>query len=279
MLQKIILDKKISPLLRPIRWLYRKFRNILPSTQTLKQLKLNEVIYLVWLNEDIGKKMMITRSFESSETNALKKLIRKGDVCFDIGGNIGYYSLNMALLSSKEGKVFTFEPIKRNALVIELAAQLNALTNIIVENVAVSNSVGCVVLNIPEGDGAYAYLGSSSDTEGLIVPTITIDNYFSKLELKQVDIIKVDVEGAEMLVLEGAMKLIGSNSPPRVIMMELVDEYLSRFNSSVNDVLVLMGEYGYKPYYAINNGDLIKANSDCSEANFFFLRPDAEGTL
>ena len=56
MSQKVVLDKKITPLLLPVRWLYRKIRNVLPNTRTLKQLKLNGVIYLVWLNEDIGKK-------------------------------------------------------------------------------------------------------------------------------------------------------------------------------------------------------------------------------
>ncbi len=278
-------DKKTIKNLRipfwaiPLRAVFRIVKKFLPNNSLLKQVNLDGIKYLVWANEDIGKKLILLRSFEKNETDAFKSLIKLGDVCLDVGGNVGYFTLNFARQVGPAGKVFVFEPIRRNALMIQLGAEINSFGgNVQVMRAAVSNKVGNVSLTIPSVDGAYAYISQDEgDTVSEInetVDCIRLDDFVAERELSGVDIVKIDVEGAELLVLEGATTLFsGGTHQPRVVMIELVDEFLNRYEASITKVMDLMGQYGYKPYYAISKGALVEfQESDYNKVfNVFFI--------
>ncbi len=93
----------------PLRAVFRVVKRFLPSNSLLKQVNVDGITYLVWANEDIGKKLILLRSFEKNETETFKRLVKIGDVCVDVGGNVGYYALNLSKLSGPAGKVYVFD--------------------------------------------------------------------------------------------------------------------------------------------------------------------------
>lgn len=245
----------------PLRAMFRLFKRLLPDNSVLKQVTVDGIRYLVWANEDIGKKLILLRSFEKNETEAFRRMVKNGDICVDVGGNVGYYSLNLARFSGPTGKVYVFEPIRRNALVISLALELNDFENVEVLQSAVSNTAGTVSLSIPSVDGAYAYINNGSEKlngdREQVARCVTLDDFLSDHGEGRVDVMKIDVEGAEGLVLAGGCKLLEDGSrKPRVIMIEMVSDFLGRFGSNIPDIVDYLQACGYQPFYAKNGREL-----------------------
>jgi len=260
----------------PLRGIYRFVKKLLPNEQAIKQIEIKGIKYIVWANEDIGKKLLLLRSYEKNETDVFKKFVKKDDVCLDVGGNIGFYSLNLSSFLKGTGVVHVFEPIKRNVNVIELAAEINSYKNISVHRQVLSNTNGEVEMAIPEDDGAYAYINDDSDQVKAkeLVACSTLDAFFKDNDLQKVDILKIDVEGAEGMVVEGAVELFSNkDNRPRLVMIELVNSYLERFSSDVLTIVNKMKGYGYKPYSAKNKGELVDfLESDVDKVfNVFFV--------
>jgi len=256
--KKRINNKTIPLWAVPFRGLYRTSMKVIVRGNTLKEIGRGGIRYLVWTGEDVGKRLLILRSFERNETAFFKKHIKPGDVCLDVGGNIGYFSLNFAKSCLPEGSVYVFEPIERNVLVIKLAAIINGFENIEVIESAVSDTEGEVSLEVPEQDSAYAYLSAVGAKGGKTVSCITIDNFVREKELRKVSVLKVDVEGAEHMVLLGARGLLSDKKMrPRVVMAELVGDFLGRFSSSIDAVVKYMADFGYKAFHIAAGGSLM----------------------
>lgn len=277
MSNKTIVNKKISLCLVPFRYFYRKISSLVFSDVRLFQISKNGIKYLLWAHEDIGKRMIIQRQYEQGEMRAFAQLVRPGDVCVDVGGNVGIYSLNFARFCADAGRVYVLEPIRRNRLVVRLAAEINSLQNISVFPYAMSSGEGEVELEIPSVDGAYAFIkpaGTSGTPDTIKVRSLTLSKFMDEERIKRIDILKIDVEGAEKLVLDGASEVLGDNlRRPRVIMIELVDEFLGRYGSMVTEVLSVMEGFGYSAYYAKDNGRLaVFTEHDINRIfNVFFL--------
>ena len=280
MTSKTIVNKKLPFFLLPLRALYRYIASRIFNSVRLFQIKKNNIKYLVWANEDIGKRLILQGGYETNELLAFHRLIRQGDVCVDVGGNVGIFSLNFAKCCKNEGKVYVIEPIRKNQLVIELAAIVNGIDNIQIFPFALSDRDGEVVLEIPSIDGAYAYIKNSDQTgsvANLTVRCLPLDVFVNEQNIMRIDILKIDVEGAEMLVLEGGKAILSDPvRRPRVVMVELVDEFLNRYGSNVSDVLSMMGSLGYQPFYAHGNGELLayKRENVNKLFNVFFIIPD-----
>ncbi len=257
---KKIVDKRLPFYLIPFRYLYRQFSRRIFKSIRLFQVERGAIKYLLWANEDIGKRMIFQGKYESNELLAFGRLIRKGDVCIDVGGNVGIFSLNFARYCGELGSVYVFEPLRKNQLVIELAVEINGLRNVSIFPYALSNSDGEVVLEIPSIDGAYAFMrlaDENNESRPLTVRCLPLDGFIREQNIQRVDILKIDVEGAEKLVLDGGLELLRDPSRrPRVIMVELVDEFLARYGATVSEVLSMMHEIGYEAFWANNSGDL-----------------------
>lgn len=277
MLTKQVFNKKIPFYLSPVRYFYRKFSSLIFREIKLVQITHNGLKYLLWAHEDVGKRLILQRRYEQTEMSAFSRLIMPGDICIDVGGNVGIYSLYFAKLCGFDGHVYVIEPIRKNRLVINLAAEINTLDNISVYPYALSNCEGVVELEIPSIDGAYAYMkpGVGEEvTNSLGVRCLSLDCFLQEEGIDKVDILKIDVEGAEKLVLDGAVELLSDLSRrPRVIMIELVDDFLERFGSNVSEALSMMRTLGYSPFYADSDGHMspFRDNDINRIFNVFFL--------
>ena len=144
------------------------------------------------------------------DTKIIRDNIKEGDIVIDVGANIGYYTLIFAQLVGASGKVFAFEPEPKNFEILKKNIEVNNYQNIIAEQKIVSDESGMVKLFIAEKGIVGHRLQQKTDSQKFIeVESILLDNYLKNLNLSEkINFIKIDVEGAEVKVLEGSKIMI-----------------------------------------------------------------------
>jgi len=159
---------------------------------------------------------------EEATTELFKNVVKEGDVIVDMGANIGYFTLLAARLVGKSGKVYAFEPEPRNLYYLLKNIEINKYDNIVAVQKAVSDKKGKTTLylcpydsghhtiNQYEGIKAYAPHLVGDKKDFVEVETITLDDFLK--DERKVNVIKMDVEGAEALVLSGMDNLIRGNA-------------------------------------------------------------------
>ncbi|MGB6546269.1 MAG: FkbM family methyltransferase [Candidatus Acidiferrales bacterium] len=140
--------------------------------------------------------------------------LRLGEVFYDLGANIGFYSLLAARCIGAQGKIFSFEPDAMTAERLRRNVARNGLENINIVEVGVWSSSGTMHFS-PADDsspdrGVGTFIGAD-DASGKAVPTVALDDFV--LGAPPPDAIKCDVEGAELEVFRGAEKLLRSRHP------------------------------------------------------------------
>jgi FkbM family methyltransferase len=221
------------------------FRNLRPKKNVV--IKVQGSKMYINPRDMIGGKLWGIGSWETTETALLKKMVKEGMVFADIGANIGYYSLLVSQLVGKEGKIYAFEPAPENYSTLLKNIEMNGYQNIITVNKAVSNTNGIVRFFIDESNPLYHKLKNSKDIKGTIeVNATTLDDYFKDKERK-IDIIKMDVEGAELAVLKGMRRVMTENKN-LIILAEFSPENLRLFGANPDDFLHELVENGFKIY-------------------------------
>jgi FkbM family methyltransferase len=214
---------------------------------------------LVFVNEDVGRQIWMFGSYEPDETNYFNSIIKADDVCFDVGGNVGYFSLLMSKAASK-GTVHVFEPIPMNAALVKTNAELNGLRNVTINNVAVGSEEGMANFSVSI-DSAYSSMratGRIAEAQSIDVPLITLDKYIERSGIERVDIMKVDVEGAEDMVLVGGAALLSDPiRRPRMVLLELFDENLVPFGTNVGTIVDRMIAFGYSANVLADGGGML----------------------
>jgi 23S rRNA U2552 (ribose-2'-O)-methylase RlmE/FtsJ len=132
-------------------------------------------------------------SYEPVETEIIKKNINKGDHVIDLGASVGYYTLLLAKLVGKNGKVYSFESNPEKISILEKNIHLNNYQNIILIQKFVSNK--------------------STTNSG--IQSIALDDYFQ--QSNSINLIKMDIEGAEVQAIEGMKQLLENNQNIKII--------------------------------------------------------------
>jgi len=148
-------------------------------------------------------------SYEFNKRLAFEHEVTPGTVLYDIGANVGYFSLLAAVLVGAKGKVFAFEPFPRNVAFLRKHIALNGLKNIQVIEAAVSNHSGEAAFKLGMSD-SMGHLGESGDIN---VRLVCLDEWLATGKLVPPDFIKIDVEGAEYEVVSGAQQLLSQYRP------------------------------------------------------------------
>lgn len=228
-----------------------------PGERRISHEKLDGFEMLVLSNEDVGRQIALFGGYEEDETQFFKRNIKATDICIDVGGNVGFFSLLFANLAPA-GEVHVFEPIRVNASLIRTNAALNAISNITVNECAVGAHQGQVTFTVSK-DSAYSSIkdtGRLPMAEVVEVPITTIDAYVNLNSLPRVDVLKIDVEGAEEMVINGAANLLSDpKRRPRVILLELFDRNLKAFDTSVETIMTKMKTIGYHASVVRSGGD------------------------
>lgn len=163
---------------------------------------------------------MIRDTFEVETTKLFREIIEPGSTIIDVGAHVGYYTLLAARLAGNAGLVYAFEPEPQNHELLVQNVDLNGYTNVIPISKVVSNEPGTATLFLTSFDSGRhsTYQSNIRDTESIQVPSTTIDQFFESIESPQIDLIKIDVEGAELDVLLGMEQLLNGPRALKIIM-------------------------------------------------------------
>ena len=148
-------------------------------------------------------------SYEHEKRRLFESIVSPGAAVFDIGAHAGFYTLLASELVGADGEVLAFEPQPRNLGYLREHLRINAIANVRVIPAAVMDSEGAAWFE----EGANSSTGHLAPTGQLRVDTVTLDGLISSGEAPAPDFLKIDVEGAEILVLKGAQTLLAERGP------------------------------------------------------------------
>jgi FkbM family methyltransferase len=194
--------------------------------------------------------MMINRALNVHgywEVQLFKKIIKPNMTILDIGANKGYFSLLFAKLMNDTGRVVAIEPVNENCYWINKSIKSNKYKCISVEQVALSNKEGKAefFLGKKSGWGSLFYNseGASLNKKPITIKTRKLDNILNEKGIDKTDIIKIDIEGAELLALKGAESILKNNKDIKLILNIDVREERER-----NQLFNLLDSLGFKIY-------------------------------
>jgi len=208
----------------------------------------------------IIEELLLTGTWEPYTTDILKRILREGMIIVDIGANIGYYSLLAASLVGETGRVYAFEPEPHNYNLLKRNISANGYTNIEAHQKAVSSKAGKRALYVGTQSGTHSLFNvRETTTKSVMVDLVVMDEFFRERK-KNVDIVKVDVQGAEMDVLMGMQNVIQNNDHLRLLTEFEPD--LTHAEFSLKEYWDRLTEYGFKYIYLINEQEQMFELSD-----------------
>ena len=189
------------------------------------------------------------------DTNIIRNEISEGDVVIDVGANIGYYTLIFAKLVGKKGKVIAFEPEPKNFELLKKNIIANELSNVILEQKIVSDKNEKTKLFLANSGIVGHRISPTKNMKNFIeVDSIILDDYLEKNNLtNKINFLKIDVEGAEIKVLDGSKNTL-KNSPLKIF-TEFNREVIKKSGMDPNQFLSLLSSYNFKfflPNYKLN---------------------------
>ena len=146
-------------------------------------------------------------------------LCRSGDCVIDIGANIGDWTLAFALAAGKTGRVLAFEPVPHLAETVRKTARINRIDWVEVHELALSATDGTSTFSVEHGNSGGSRLGTKSgDFSQISVESRRLDSFVDERpDLTRIDLVKVDVEGHELEVLEGGRRTLARFRPPLIL--------------------------------------------------------------
>lgn len=188
------------------------------------------------------------RPGEAATAALFRRLHSPGMTVFDVGANVGYYSLLAARSVGPHGGVHAFEATPAVVTRLGENVKLNRLQNVTVNHLAVCDRVGTVEFRLQEDDSeGNSMVSYSTDWPLVRVPAVTLDRYAADRGPLHVDLVKIDVEGAEPLVIAGARGLLSSAEPP-LLLVESNPATLRAAGSSPEHLRRQLAEFGYRCY-------------------------------
>lgn len=149
-------------------------------------------------------------SYELEKRRVFENTVRSGSVVFDIGAHVGFYTLLSSVLVGTRGEVFAFEPVQKNLRYLREHLRLNNVSNVNIVEAAVADRDKTVSFH--EG-GANTFTGHVTASGPDRIRAVSLDELLTRGEIPLPDYMKIDVEGAEMLVLLGAKHVLAQAHP------------------------------------------------------------------
>lgn len=151
---------------------------------------------------DETQRTMYLGLFEPAETQLISKLLKPGDTFIDVGAHIGWYTTVASRCVGETGQVIAVEPYPQNVVALRENLEQNGSGNVRVAETALGSKLGTLTLSQGKSSGGVTAL-EWADRQGLVeVPMSTLDDIATNIEV--VTLIKIDVEGWEAHVLQGA---------------------------------------------------------------------------
>ena len=195
--------------------------------------------------------------YEPAVSAVVSSIVRRGDVCLDVGANFGWFATLLSGLTGDGGQsaVHAFEPMPDVFDGLKINVRLNDLPdNVFLNNLALGDEIKRVSLHrfadLPSGHSSLSDMGKE-EFQTFDVPMTTLDSYLAERAVEQVDFIKLDIEGAEMMFLRGATKLFEQPVPPFII-AEMALGTTRGFGYLPNDLIEFIRRRADYKFYALD---------------------------
>jgi FkbM family methyltransferase len=267
----------------------REYQRLIDGTQVAEirilarelQVVVKDGPVLSWQPEDLRTApnvLVNTGEYEPVEARMLASMAEGAGVVFDVGANMGFYALSWASKLAPGGKIHVFEPVPTTFERLIRNIEINDMGDrVIANNSGLADRVSTMTMYLPSfsGSGAasLADLHPAESSVEVQVPIGTLDEYMTIKDVRALDFMKVDVEGAELLVLKGGARSIAEHRP--FLFLELLRKWSKPFGYHPNDVIKMLTELGYR--CSALNGDRLRPFTEMTDAteqtNFFFAHP------
>lgn len=213
--------------------------------------------------------------YERKDSDMIFKLVKPGFNIFDVGANVGWYSLNIAK-RFPSSHVFAFEPIPSTFSLLKNNCKLNSLDNLSVYEFGFSNQKSQIQFYLDTSHSVSASSKNLYDKKGLNIKYCQVqklDDFVDQNNVSKLHFLKVDVEGAELFVFHGGIGTIEKDRP--IIFAEMLRKWSAKFGYHPNDIIQLLSDIGYHCFYVNEDSKLlmrlISMNEQTIETNYFFL--------
>ena len=254
--------------LRRIVW--RQFRRPF-SSAWLDGLRVN-----LYPGNEMSRSIFVSGLYDPNELSLLKQILKPGMTFVDVGANVGLYTLFGARCVGPDGRVIAIEPSRREVGIVRGQVALNGLQNVTLLPIAVSDREGeAELLVAPLEKSGHNTLGAFGFDTVLDhrerVEMRRLDDVLREQGVERVDVIKMDIEGAEEAALRGAVETLRRDGP--VLFLELSHRSLQHQKSSSARLLGLLAELGYNVHgYEASTGLPSPEPRECSEENVVAVR-------
>jgi len=235
------------------QWLEPRTNNFVGTMRTADGFLMN-----VETEDFIQRSIYLTGRWDEDVGRVIRSTLKADDLFIDIGANVGYFSL---LASRLCRQVICFEPNPTCLKKLTSNVTLNNQGNIEIRPIGLADERRKAEFNVRDSRNIGGGSLQHGDGETFSVQLDTLDDQLSNLSPK---LIKIDIEGAEMLALKGASKMLSKNNSPDVI-CEISEYSLRQLGSSKDELFALMYGYGYK-YQIISS---IRTSNLSDTAPFF----------
>jgi FkbM family methyltransferase len=188
---------------------------------------------------------------EKALTEVFGRIVKPDDTVFDVGANLGLHSLTFSKLARQ---VVAFEP--NRALLPNLRLTISHLPNVTLQEICLSANDGAVDFHVSEWDHMLGSLANwtGQPTKTVAVPARSIDSLIAQSEVPKPQVLKVDVEGAELLVFRGAEKLFSGPDAPRAIVFEELNSASRKLGITDGAAAEFLRQKGYSLYVITDDG-------------------------
>ncbi len=188
---------------------------------------------------------------EAGPVDRLREFAPSGSLVIDVGANVGFFSVRFARWVGASGEVISIEPEDRNYdSLISAFARKDLIGRVRALKAVAAATRGTTFLEINSLHPADHKL--SRDGTGIAVDAVALDDVVPDKQLRRPSLVKIDVQGAEMLVLQGATDILKVSGP--ALFIELHEEGLARFGTSVAAILTHLSEHGYEAHWLMRSG-------------------------
>lgn len=189
-------------------------------------------------------------AIEYLHTQYFRNIVREGMVFFDVGANIGYYTIQAAARVGDNGGVYSFEPVRSTFEKLQKNILINSFRNVSANRLIIYEKE-CEMEIMPGDNGNTGSAkippkGVVSKMNAEKVKAVTLDGFVEKKGVEKIDLIKIDVEGSELSVLRGMKNILEKMSPR--LLIELTENTLKAHGTSCREVLQYLKDSGYFPY-------------------------------
>ena len=219
----------------------------------------------------IGKHIIANGVYEPDTVAFIREALRPGMTFVDVGANVGQYSLIASERVGPTGRVHAFEPHPTMFEVLRRNLDRNGCTNVVVQSAAVGAADGVAVLAIGRTSnyGATSLATGSFGGKDVLVPMVSLDSYCAQCAIERIDVMKIDIEGAELPALEGARAMLRA-SKDLVIVIEVSEVLPIRLGLPPTGVLDFLRDMGFC-FYRFADGQLVGYERRASDPPSFNL--------